>query len=692
MLLWRVSGPGTPLPFGASRTASGINFSIVSRCADQVTIALFQEDLITVLAAFTLDPSLHRTGDVWHIQLSPDGPLTGAIPYGFFLDGPSCPEKGGHAFQPELAVVDPYARAVAGCDSWGERVLDKGGGRALVRSLFLDRKFDWQGDRPLNRPLQDTIIYELNVRGFTSHPSSGVAHPGTFQGVVEKIPYLRELGITAVELMPVTEFDENEIPLVNPVTGERLRNLWGYSPISFFAPKASLAATTERGGQVREFKEMVRQLHRSGIEVVLDVVFNHTGEGGWDGPGYNFRLMDNPLFYLLHPVTREYLNFSGCGNTLNCNHPMVREMIMECLRYWVVEMHVDGFRFDLASVMGRAQDGQVLADPPMVEKIAEDPILAGTKIIAEAWDASGLYQVGSFSNHLRWAEWNGRFRDDVRRFVAGRGAVTDLATRIAGSSDLYLTSNRRPSNSINFITSHDGFTLADLVRYDKKHNGANGEDNRDGADANDSWNTGVEGETDDARIVALRLRRMKTMALLLFVSRGVPMFPAGDEFGRTQLGNNNAYCQDNPVGWVDWRMAEKNSEFLRFFTFLIRLRKKHPVFRQDSFFHPHGSAVIHWQGERPGEADWSADNRFLAFHLPGASHGDHDFFVAVNGHREKSCEYTLPVPPAGTHWRGIIDTSAAAPGDVLEALGPLLRDIPVAAEISPFAAHLFIAQ
>jgi len=393
---------------------------------------------------------------------------------------------------------------------------------------------------PLGHPLADTIIYELHVRGFTQHPSAGVANPGTFKGLSEKIPYLKELGITAIELMPVTEFNENETVFTHPDTGERLKNFWGYSPLSFFAPKS--AYSSDPKAPLAEFRDMVKAMHRADIEVILDIVYNHTAEGGGDGPTTSFRGIDNTIYYLLDPWTRAYLNFSGCGNTCNCNHPVVRSLIMDALRWWVVHMHVDGFRFDLASILGRDQEGHVLANPPVVEMIAEDPILADSKIIAEAWDAAGLYQVGSFSDHRRWAEWNGRFRDDVRAFMCGHpGRVPALATRIAGSSDLYQDDGRRPYNSINFITSHDGFTLEDLVSYNHKHNRINGENNRDGDNNNLSWNSGEEGKTENAEILQLRGRRIRTMAVILLLSQGVPMLVAGDEFGRSQKGNNNAW-------------------------------------------------------------------------------------------------------------------------------------------------------
>ncbi len=420
------------MPFGASRTRNGFNFALFSRHATAVELLFFESGKTGVHQEIRLDPLVNRTGDVWHIHiedLDPD------LRYGFRVKGPQDPDGEGHRFNSDKILLDPYAKALSGGADWGGEYIRSGGeSRECLfsrRGCLVDDDFDWQGDRPLNIPLEDSLIYEMHVRGFTRHPSSGVDHPGTYMGVIEKIPYLQELGVTAVELLPVTEFNENENLNHDSLSGERLKNFWGYSPISFFAPKAAYAVDGRNGNQVREFKEMVKALHQAGIEVILDIVFNHTGEGGEDGPYYSFRGLDNSIYYLLDSETREYLNFSGCGNTLNCNHPLVRKLIMDCLRYWVIEMHVDGFRFDLASVLGRDTEGKVMANPPMVEKIAEDPILADTKIIAEAWDASGLYQVGSFSSHPRWAEWNGRYRDDVRAFLSGSGSVADLATRVA---------------------------------------------------------------------------------------------------------------------------------------------------------------------------------------------------------------------------------------------------------------------
>ncbi|RWX46171.1 glycogen operon protein [Candidatus Electrothrix aarhusensis] len=477
--------------------------------------------------------------------------------------------------------------------------------------------------------------------------------------------------------MPVTEFDETECLFSNPKTGEKLRNYWGYSPLSFFAPKASYSSDSAH--PLREFRDMVKTLHKAGIEVILDIVFNHTSEGGWGGPTTSFRGIDNPIYYLLDPQTREYLNFSGCGNTCNCNHPIVRTLIMDALHWWVIEMHVDGFRFDLASILGRDQNGNVLSNPPVVEMIAEDPVLANTKIIAEAWDAAGLYQVGHFSPHHRWAEWNGRFRDDVRMFMNGTpGMVAPLATRIAGSSDLYQHNGRRPCNSINFITSHDGFTLADLVSYNDKQNLANGENNRDGDNNNLSWDSGAPGPTDNPSVIALRQRRIKTMAAILFLSQGVPMLVAGDEFGQSQQGNNNAWCQDNAMSWLNWNLVEKNKGQVRFFRKLIQLRRKHAIFRRVNFFEvsnsdtpPTGQTIL-WQGLERGTEDWSEHVHTLSFLLKGSTidDGDNDdFFIMLNGHPEQEALFTAPGPDAETgpcFWKKIIDTNEEAPEDILD--------------------------
>lgn len=668
--------PGSPVPLGATIVPQGINFAIFSRHATHVTVVVSwripgQGASPLLTEEIPLHDRLNKTGDIWHVLLKGEYE---DLRYGFRIGGPAGAGQEGLFYDEKLVLLDPYAKALLPF-SWGEREESR---TTRPRCLVDDGCYDWEGDRPLNTPLKDSVIYELHVRGFTRHTSSKVEHGGGFGGIVEKIDYLKELGVTAVELMPVTEFDENDNIFKNPLTGEQLKNYWGYSPLSFFAPKSAYA---KRGENVlHEFRDMVKALHRAGIEVILDIVYNHTSEGGYDGNTVCFRGIDNPIYYLLDPWTKAYLNYSGCGNTCNCNHPIMRTLIMDALRWWVVEMHVDGFRFDLASILGRDQKGEVLANPPVVEQIAEDPILSGSKIIAEAWDAAGLYQVGSFSTHRRWAEWNGRFRDDVRSFMAGQsGSTAALATRIAGSSDLYQHSDRRPCNSINFLTSHDGFTLWDLVSYDRKYNLENGEGNRDGDNHNLSWNSGVEGETTHPEILALRYRRIRTMAVILFLSQGVPMLCAGDELGRTQLGNNNAYCQDNEISWLDWRLFEKNGSLFRFFQKLIRLRKDHPVFRRDDFFavqNPEDEPLhlheIVWHGLRPGRPDWSPESKTLAFTLNGSVPPfleDDDFYVMLNGHRETRVDFTIAPPPVlhGRRvWKKIIDTTKDSPYDIVE--------------------------
>ncbi|MDU9049467.1 MAG: glycogen debranching protein GlgX [Candidatus Electrothrix sp. Rat3] len=661
---------GSPQPLGATVTPAGINFALFSRHAEKVTLVLGVKDACeSSRFEIPLDPKLHKTGDIWHIQVSG---LPTYLRYGYKLSGPEERHR-GLTYDDSLIMLDPYAKEVRS-PRWGK---DRTSIHYQACGLIPRDTYDWEGDRPLNIPLQDTVIYEMHVRGFTQHSSSQCSFPGTFKGICEKIDYMKALGITAVELMPVTEFDETECLFHNPETGEKLRNYWGYSPLSFFAPKASYSSDSAH--PLREFRDMVKTLHKAGIEVILDIVFNHTSEGGWDGPTTSFRGIDNPIYYLLDPQTKEYLNFSGCGNTCNCNHPIVRTLIMDALHWWVIEMHVDGFRFDLASILGRDQNGNVLSNPPVVEMIAEDPVLAETKIIAEAWDAAGLYQVGHFSPHHRWAEWNGRFRDDTRMFMNGTpGMVSALATRIAGSSDLYQHNGRRPCNSINFITSHDGFTLADLVSYNEKQNLANGENNRDGDNNNLSWDSGAPGPTANPTVLALRQRRIKTMAVILFLSQGVPMLVAGDEFGQTQQGNNNAWCQDNEISWLNWNLVESNKGQVRFFRKLIQLRREHAIFRRVNFFEvnnpdapPIGQSIL-WQALEPGREDWSEHAHALSFLLKGSTidDGDNaDFFIMLNGHSEQEALFTIPGPDTETgpcFWKKIIDTNEKAPKDILD--------------------------
>jgi glycogen operon protein len=538
--------------------------------------------------------------------------------------------------------------------------------------------FDWRGDRPPQIPSEDLVIYEMHVRGFTRHAASGVGHPGTYAGVVEKIPYLRGLGVNCVELLPVFEFDEFELSRPNPVTGGLNMNYWGYSTVGFFAPKAGLAATGRAGMQVDEFKTMVRALHAAGIEVVLDVVFNHTCEGDHRGPSISFRGLDNKTYYMLTP-DGYYQNFSGCGNSLNCNNPVVRDMVLDCLRFWVSEYHVDGFRFDAAAILGRDPFGGPMLNPPLLESAASDPILKKCKLIAEAWDAGGLYLLGSFPNYGRFAEWNGKFRDDTRDFLRGEpGRAGLMAARLSGSPDLYEASGRGPRASVNFITCHDGFTLRDLVSYNAKHNDANDEGNRDGIDDNRSWNCGVEGATSDPGVVALRLRQSKNAILSLMVARGIPMLLMGDEMGRTQGGNNNAYCHDAEFNWLDWSLEERESELLRFTRLAIALRRAHPVLRRP--VHPRGDAggalgfpEVSWHGRHPFAPDWGSRLVAAVFaeDFPG---GPDVVFYAWNTGWEAE-QITLPVLPDGHAWTVEANTGCEPPDDICDAgCGPRVTD------------------
>jgi glycogen operon protein len=586
--------------------------------------------------------------------------------YGFRMDGPFAPEE-GHRFDPSRVLLDPYARAVAGREVWGRR--PPADEPYPYRACLVPEDFDWQDDRAPERPVEDLVIYEMHVRGFTASPTSGVKFPGTYAGLRQKVPYLKELGVNCVELMPVFEFDECELTRRHPQTGEPLLNYWGYSTIGFWAPKAGYAATGDLGMQADEFKALVKELHAAGIEVILDVVFNHTAEGDERGPTISFRGLDNRVYYLLTPEGH-YHNFSGCGNTLNCNHPVVRNFVLDCLRHWVAEYHIDGFRFDLASILGRDQDGRPLPNPPLLEALAGDAVLGKAKLIAEAWDAGGLYQVGSFPDYGRWAEWNGRYRDCVRRFLKGDpGLAREVSNRLMGSPDLY--HDRGPAASINFVTCHDGFTLWDLVSYNGKHNEANGEGNRDGSDSNDSWNCGVEGPTGNPAALSLRRRQVKNALAILFLSQGVPMLLMGDECGRTQQGNNNAYCHDGPLTWLDWGLLEANAELFRFCRLMIRFRHQHPILRHS--LHPGGEGShshfleVEWHSTLPGEPDWSPSGRVLAFTLRGRSNGDAEdvIYAAMNMYWE-GLSFALPGAPQGMRWHVAVNTAMPAPEDAWE--------------------------
>jgi len=657
---------GRALPLGATPDADGANFSLFSEHATSVELLLFRKhDDPLPFQIFRLDPDDNRTFHFWHAYLRG---LVPGVHYAYRVDGPR-DLAGGHRFDPEKLLIDPYARGV-NLDLW-HRAAACAPGDNLATSMRCvvvdDSDYDWEGDRPLNRPMSETIIYEMHVRGFTRSPSSGCRHPGTFEGMVEKIPYLQALGVTAVELMPIFQFDETELLRYNPLDGQPLRNYWGYDPVAFFAPEGSYCVSSSEGTHLREFRDMVKALHRAGIEVILDVVFNHTNERGQDGPTFCFRGLDNSNYYYLDPDDRRrYLDYSGCGNTLKCNHPIMDKLILDCLEFWVREMHVDGFRFDEGSILSRGEDGAPMKYPPVLWHIELTDALAETKIIAEAWDAAGLYQVGYFPG-ARWAEWNGRYRDDLRRFVRGDpGLVGAVASRIAGSADLYQTTGHLPVNSINFVTCHDGFTLNDLVSYNQKHNLANGEENRDGTDCNHSWNCGVEGEPDDPEVERLRLRQIKNLAAILLLSQGVPMILSGDEVRRTQRGNNNGYCQDNEVGWFDWTQVEENADLLRFFQGMIDFRKRHPALRRGRFFTGRAAEGdlpdIAWHGCRLFDPGWSDPNaRALAFTMDGVE-GSADLHVMMNMDG-RELEFEVPILPNRV-WLKALDTAAPPPLDL----------------------------
>ncbi|QQO10072.1 glycogen debranching protein GlgX [Breznakiella homolactica] len=682
-----IAEAGKPLPLGATITDQGVNFSLFSRNATGITLVLFESpEPDSAYEEIELSPQKNRTGDIWHCHIRDIG--AGAL-YLYRADGPYIPEK-GLRFNVQKALIDPYAKALTDLSGWDiksamgfnpEQPYDdlsfsyKDDILKNPRCIVIDDEFDWQGDKPLNYPLRFSVLYETHVRGLTAGRDSGAEYPGTYRGVIEKIPYLKELGITSLELLPIQEFNERELPLVNPRTGEELKNYWGYSTVAFFAPKSSYAADKTPGAQVREFKEMVRELHKAGLEVILDIVFNHTAEGNERGPTFSFRGLDNTIYYMLDENKRYYKNYSGCGNTVNCNHPVLRSLILDCLRYWVVEMHVDGFRFDLGSILGRDQDGKLMENPPVLERIAEDPVLRHTKIIAEAWDAGGAYQVGWFPGG-RWAEWNDRFRDDVRKFWRGDShEVQHLATRLAGSSDLYLRDGRKPFHSINFITSHDGFTLRDLVSYEQKHNEENGEENRDGGNENYSASYGFEGPVSNPAIEALRERQMKNFIATLMVSLGTPMVLGGDELGRTQRGNNNAYCQDNEVSWYDWRLLEKNEGLFRFVKEMIAFRLRHPAFMRPEFYsgkdgNYNAIPDISWFDAEGHTPDWEKADMLLAFRIDGskadiiADRDDNDFCIMFNA-GPKPVSFTVPPSLDGKKWYRVIDTGLESPDDIV---------------------------
>ena len=652
---------GTSAPLGATVTGGGVNFSVFSKRATGIDLVLFDEvDDATPSGVVPLDPTVHRSYHYWHVFVH--GLKAGQI-YGFRVHGPFDPSRGCR-FDPDKVLLDPYGRGVVVPSTYNRAAATHQGDNAgsAMKSVVVDSKaYDWEGDQPLHHPSSRTIIYEMHVRGFTKHPSSGLPEDvrGTYAGVIAKIPYLKELGITAVELLPVFQFDALDCPPEHV-------NYWGYAPVSLFAPHQAFSSRQDLLGPVDEFRDMVKALHRAGIEVILDVVFNHTAEGNHDGPTLSFRGLDNVAYYMLERNQAWYTNYTGCGNTFNANHPVVRRLIIDSLRYWVQEMHIDGFRFDLASILSRDVNGSPLPNPPVLWDIESDPVLAGTKLIAEAWDAAGLYQVGSFIGDA-WKEWNGHFRDDVRGFLRGEeGTVGKIADRLLGSPAIYGHKQRGADASVNFVTCHDGFTLNDLVSYNEKHNDANGEHNRDGGNDNRSWNCGVEGPTEDPAIEALRTRQVKNFLTLTLLSVGVPMILMGDEMRHTQGGNNNAYCQDNENSWLDWTRLKTHADVHRFVRLLAARRVLRDVTlerQRVSLIDQLRQASIAWHGVQLWRPDWSHYSHSLAFgaELPRLGLKLH---LIMNAHWEP-LDFELPPPDDDQMWQLWIDTALDSPNDIV---------------------------
>ncbi len=653
---------GRSLPIGATLVSGGANFSVFSRSAEWIELLFFDrvEDPRPD-RVIPIDPFANRTYHYWHVFVP--GVEVGQI-YGFRAHGPFEPDR-GLRFDPSKLLLDPYGRAVAVPKNYSREVARlKGDNTATaLKSVVTDvRAYDWEGDMPLQRPWSRTIIYEMHVRGFTVHPSSGLPESkrGTYAGVIEKIPYLQQLGITAVELLPVFQFDAQDAPA-------GLTNYWGYSPVSFFAPHQGYSSRQEPLGALDEFRDMVKALHRAGIEVILDVVFNHTAEGGHDGPTQCFRGLDNPTYYVLSEDRSHYANFTGTGNTMNANHPVVRHMIVDGLRYWVNEMHVDGFRFDLASILARDSSGAVMPNPPVLWDIESDAALAGTKMIAEAWDAAGLYQVGSFPGDS-WKEWNDRFRDDVRDFLRGANdSVGRVADRLLGSPSIYGWREREVEESINFVACHDGFTLNDLVSYNYKHNEENGEGNRDGRDDYLSWNCGFEGPTDDPEIEALRNRQVKNFFTAVILAAGVPMFVMGDEVRRSQRGNNNAYCQDNETSWFDWNLLSKHADLFRFVKLLIERRMVRDVEHERhrlSLSLALREQKVAWHGVKLNQPDWSSFSHSVA--IGGDLKSERILAHLILNAYWEALEFEVPILRGTEKWRRWIDTALDPPHEISE--------------------------
>jgi len=658
----RIDCTGWSSPLGATVVAGGVNFSVFSRNASAVELVLFdREDDARPARVISIDPATNRTCHYWHVFVA--GAKPGQL-YGFRAQGP-CDPANGLRFDPAKILLDPYGRGVVVPRNYSRAAAHQEGDNSAtaMKNVVVDPSaYDWEGDRPLTRPASRTIIYEMHVRGFTRHPSSGVSESkrGTYAGLIEKIPYLEQLGITAVELLPVFQFDAQDAPAGGV-------NYWGYAPVSFFAPHQAYSSRQDALGPVEEFRDMVKALHRAGIEVILDVVFNHTAEGDDRGPTLSFRGFDNNIYYILELDRSRYANYSGTGNTLNSNHPVVRRLILDSLRHWVEEMHVDGFRFDLASILDRDESGNLMPSPPVIWDIDSDPVLAGTKLIAEAWDAAGLYQVGSFIGDS-WREWNGRFRDDVRSFFRGdEASVAPLADRLLGSPQIYGHKEREAEESVNFVTCHDGFTLNDLVSYNQKHNEANGEANSDGANDNRSWNCGVEGPTNDPAIETLRNRQVKNLFTVTMLSLGLPMILMGDEVRRTQQGNNNAYCQDNETSWFDWTLLAKHADVHRFVTLLNTrrlLRDLEPERQRESLNQLLREAHKAWHGVKLGEPDWGVGSHSLA--LSAEIPNQKLFFHLILNAFWEPLEFELPPANGNSPWRRWIDTTLDSPQDIVK--------------------------
>lgn len=640
--------PGFYKTNGATQARDGVSFTINSHYATSCTLLLFHPHEKEPYAKLPF-PDNYRIGSTYSMFVF--GLKIEDFEYAYHFDGPY-DEAQGHRFDKNKIILDPYARAVTEQRVWGEKFE----GEHTYKARVVENNFDWGAKKQLENKLEDLIIYELHVRGFTMHESSGVQARGTFEGIREKIPYLKELGVNAVELMPIFEFDEMDSAREHD--GHKLLDYWGYNTVCFFAPNTSYSSVQEHNHEGDELKRLIRDLHENGIEVILDVVFNHTAEGNELGPTFSFKGLDNKIYYMLTPEGY-YYNFSGCGNSVNCNHPIVRQFIMDCLRYWVIEYRVDGFRFDLASILSRDQNGAPMENPPLLEHMAFDQILSGVKLIAEAWDAGGLYQVGTFPSWNRWAEWNGRYRDDMRRFLKGDDGMSSAAVaRMTGSRDIYDPLVRGQSASVNFLTCHDGFTLHDLYAYNVKHNEANGWNNTDGDNNGNSWNCGCEGETDDPQVEQLRRRMIKNAFAVLMCSRGPAMFYAGDEFCNTQKGNNNAYCQDNEISWLDWRRKEAYADVFEFARFMIHFRNKHPVLRKPTKPASCGYADISYHHGRAWNADCGNNARLIGLLYAGKNDADEDdlIFVGVNTYWE-TLGTSFPDCPQGYEWMLVADTA-----------------------------------